>query len=264
MDMLHLEGWQEVMNGKGNSGSHQNVCFWNQVSIFQRHHWAQVKIRSHEEVILAYWTVWVCGVKVEDADVRRGPETYFCVLLAPSTVSEPTRYTNKQRAVCSLVKPAGLKKNPGWKRSQFSFDTNSAWLRGKLHKTLQTFISLPSHLEPKCCENQNKKPNPKETKPKQTKLNQIQTKKQTKTKKASIKLSVKIYMLNYNISTHTHMHGFSMYFHWKLQRLPSAASVLIPEVNLLFKKDFLKSLRRSVNEAFKKIFLIKKLEIFKL
>ena len=84
--MLNLEGWQKVMIGKRNSASHQNVCFRNYVSIFQRHHWTQVKIRSHEEVILAYWTVSVCGVKAEGADVRRRPEAYFCVLLAPSTV----------------------------------------------------------------------------------------------------------------------------------------------------------------------------------
>lgn len=56
MDMLNLEGWQQVMMVRGTQPLTKMYAF-GIVSIFRRHHWAQVKIRNHEEVTLAYWTV---------------------------------------------------------------------------------------------------------------------------------------------------------------------------------------------------------------
>lgn len=88
--------------------------------------------------------------------------------MAPSTVSERTRYPKKQRMVCWLVK-ADWKILAEKKKSQFSFDTNSAWLGGKLHKTLQLYFFAEPFRAKMWEQKQNKKPNL--TKPNQSKPN---------------------------------------------------------------------------------------------
>lgn len=77
--------------------------------------------------------------------------------MAPSTVSEPTRYPKKQKMVCWLVKAdlkiLAEKKNLNLVLTQTLHDLGANYIKHC------NFLSLPSHFEPKC-ENKNKTKNP--------------------------------------------------------------------------------------------------------